>query len=52
MMKVAVTSVIVLICLFFIVVLAALMLWVVVKMLRGLFPEKFSPTAKRTEDEV
>ena len=40
-----------LVCLFFIVVLLALMLWVLVKLLRVLFPRKFSPAPQRMEDE-
>jgi len=52
MIKFAITAAIVLVCLFFIVLLAALMLWVIMKMLRSMFPDKFAPAAKRTEDEV
>jgi len=52
MIKFAITAVISLVCLFFIVVLLSLMAWVVVKMLRSLFPGKFNPVGKRMGDEV
>ena len=52
MIKFAITSVIVLVCLFFITLMLSLMVWVIVKVLRGLFPGKFAPAAKRVEDEV
>lgn len=52
MIKFIITAGIVLVCLFIIVLLASLMLWVIVKMFRGLFPEKFSPNAKRIQDEA
>lgn len=38
--------------LFLVTVLGSAMLWVVMKMLRSLFPHKFSPGKKRKEDEV
>lgn len=43
---------IVLVFIFLFALLGALMLWVMVKMLRNLFPEKFSPSSKRMEDET
>ena len=43
---------IVLVFVFAFAVLGTLMLWVVVKMLRSLFPEKFSPSSKRLKDET
>lgn len=52
MIKFIITAVIVLICVFFIVLLGTLMLWVIVKMLRGLFPAKFTPSSNRKGDEV
>lgn len=52
MITFAITAVITLVCLFFIVVLLSLMVWVVTKMLRALFPNKFNPVSTRMEDEV
>lgn len=42
---------IVLVFLFVFALLGILMLWVMVKMLRSLFPDKFSPSSKRMKDE-
>ena len=43
---------IVLVFLFVFALLGTLMLWVIIKMLRSLFPEKFSPSSKRLKDET
>ena len=43
---------IVLVFLFVFALLGVLMLWVIIKMLRSLFPEKFSPSSKRLKDET
>lgn len=43
---------IVLLFVFVFALLGTLMLWVMVKLLRGLFPEKFSPSSKRMKDET
>ena len=45
-------AVLVLIGLFIVVLISSLMLWVIVKLLRGLFPGKFAPSRKREGDEV
>lgn len=42
---------IVLVFLFILVLIGSGMLWVVVKVLRALFPEKFKPSGKRSKDE-
>lgn len=44
-------AVIVLIGLFIVILISSLMLWVIVKLLRFLFPNRFS-SGKRMEDEV
>lgn len=44
-------AVIVLICLFVVVLMLSLMTWVVVKVWRALFPNRFT-SRKRAEDEV
>ena len=41
----------VLVFLFVFVLIGSLMLWVVVKVLRSLFPDRFSPSGKRMKDE-
>lgn len=51
MISFAFQALIALLCVFVIVVLLSLMLWVVVKLLRFLFPQKFAPSAKRLDDE-
>ena len=50
MVKFLVTSVVVLICLFLMALLLCLMVWVITRLLRFLFPQRFrsqSPTKKR-----
>ena len=44
-------AVIVLFCLFVVILILSLMTWVIVKVLRALFPNRFI-SGKRTEDEV
>ena len=51
MISFAFQALVALVCVFVIVVLLSLMLWVVVKLLRFLFPQRFAPAAKRMEDE-
>ena len=45
MIKFLVTAAIVLICLFILVLVSCLMVWVVMRLLRGLFPDKFKGKA-------
>ena len=64
MIKFLVTAAIVLVCLFILVLVSCLMVWVVMRLLRWLFPQRFAPKAKlvkkpkkvkkvvRVEDEV
>ena len=47
-----ITSAIVLVFVFILVLLGSGMLWVVVKVLRSLFPQKFKADKKREKDEV
>ena len=52
MIKFLVYAAIVLVCLFLFVLVGSAMLWVVIKLLRSLFPKKFTPGKKREKDEV
>lgn len=52
MIKFLVYAAIVLVCLFLFVLIGSVMLWVVIKMLRSLFPKKFAADEKRESDEV
>lgn len=45
-------ALILIICLFVISLLLLLMFWVVMRVLRSLFPQKFSTGARRKRDEV
>lgn len=47
-----ITSAIVLVFVFILVLLGSGMLWVIVKVLRSLFPQKFKADKKREKDEV
>ena len=46
MIKFLVTAAIVLVCLFILVLVSCLMVWVVMRLLRRLFPQRFAPKAK------
>lgn len=52
MIKFLVYAAIVLVCLFLFVLVGSAMLWVVIKLLRSLFPKKFAPDKKREQDEA
>lgn len=52
MIKFLVNAAVVLVFLFLFVLVGSAMLWVVLKILRSLFPEKFRPGAKRIKDEA
>lgn len=45
MIKFLITALIVIVCVFFIAVLLCLMIWVITKLLRFLFPQRFGPGA-------
>lgn len=51
MISFAFQALVALVCVFIIVVLLSLMLWVVVKLLRFLFPQRFAPSVNRIDDE-
>ena len=46
MIKFLVTAAIVLVCLFVLVLVSCLMVWVVMRLLRWLFPQRFGPKAR------
>lgn len=52
MIQFLITAAIVLVFVFILVLLGSGMLWVVVKVLRSLFPQKFKDGKRRDEDEV
>lgn len=52
MIQFLITAAIVLVFVFILVLLGSGMLWVIVKVLRSLFPQKFKPGKRREEDEV
>lgn len=52
MIKFLINAAIVLVFLFVLVLIGSLMLWVIMKILRSLFPKKFAPDTKREGDEV
>lgn len=52
MIKFLISAAFVLMFLFVFVLLASGMFWVVVRVLRSLFPERFKPGRKREKDEV
>lgn len=52
MIQFLITTAFVLVFVFIFALLASAMLWVIVKLLRSLFPEKFKPGRKREKDEV
>ena len=52
MIKFLVNAAIVLVFLFIFVLIGSVMLWVIMKILRSLFPKKFATGKKREEDEV
>ena len=52
MIQFLITAAVVLVFLFILVLLGSGMLWVVVKVLRSLFPQRFKTGKRREEDEV
>ena len=52
MIKSLIYAAIVLVFLFVLTLVGSVMLWVVLKILRSLFPYKFQPGAKRKKDEA
>lgn len=52
MIQFLITAAIVLVFVFVLVLLGSGMLWVIVKVLRSLFPQKFKASKKREKDEV
>ena len=52
MIQFLITAAVVLVFLFILVVIGSGMLWVVVKVLRSLFPQRFKAGKRREEDEV
>ena len=46
MLKILVTGAIYMICLFILVLVSCLMIWVITRLLRWLFPQRFGPKAK------
>lgn len=52
MIQFLITAAVVLVFLFILVLLGSGMLWVVVKVLRSLFPQRFKAGKRREEDEV
>ena len=52
MISFLISAAFVLVFLFIFVLIGSLMLWVVVKLLRSLFPQRFAPVKARDADEV
>lgn len=52
MIKFLIYAAIVLVLLFILTLIGSAMLWVILKLLRSLFPQKFQPHGKRQEDKV
>lgn len=52
MIQFLITAAIVLVFVFILVLLGSGMLWVIVKVLRSLFPQKFKAGKKREKDEI
>ena len=52
MIKFLIYAAIVLVFLFVLTLVGSAMLWVILKLLRSLFPQKFQPHGKRMEDRV
>lgn len=52
MIQFLITAAFTLVFLFVFILLASAMLWVIIKLLRSLFPERFKPGKKRERDEV
>lgn len=52
MIKFLIYAAIVLVFLFVLTLVGSAMLWVILKLLRSLFPHKFQPGAKRKRDEA
>ena len=52
MIKFLIYAAIVLVFLFILTLIGSAMLWVILKLLRSLFPEKFHPHGMRKEDKV
>ncbi len=52
MIQFLITAAFALVFLFVFILLASAMLWVIIKLLRSLFPERFKPNKKRERDEV
>lgn len=51
MISFLVNAAFVMVFLFVFVLVGSLMLWIVVKVLRSLFPERFNPSTRRQQDE-
>ena len=52
MIKFLVTAAVVLVCVFILVLVLCLMIWVVTRLLRWLFPQRFKPGKEREKDEA
>ena len=52
MIQFLITAAFVLVFLFIFALLASAMLWVIVRVLRSLFPQRFKPGAEREKDEA
>lgn len=46
MLKILVTGAVYMVCLFILVLVSCLMIWVITRLLRWLFPQRFGPKAK------
>lgn len=46
MLKILVTGAVCMVCLFILVLVSCLMIWVITRLLRWLFPQRFSPKAR------
>ena len=52
MLKILVTGAVYMVCLFILVLVSCLMIWVITRLLRWLFPQRFKSGRKREKDEV
>ena len=48
MLKILVTGAVYMVCLFILVLVSCLMIWVITRLLRWLFPQRFGPKARLT----
>ena len=48
MLKILVTGAVYMVCLFILVLVSCLMIWVITRLLRWLFPQRFGPKARPT----